>query len=191
LPKFKITLWAHSPIVRIILILNKGTIMQTADYWIQHLKLDAHPEGGFYRETYRSRENIQLCGLPSRFPAPRSFSTAIYFLLRSQDKSLFHRIKSDELWHFHAGSTLHLYVLQKDAFSEFRLGNNPENGDSLQVVIPANAWFGARVPYPEAYTLSSCTVAPGFDFKDFEIAERASLIREFPNQSQIISELTN
>src|SRR5688572_30924599 len=152
--------------------------MQTADYWIHHLNLAPHPEGGFYRETYRSKENIQLCGLPSRFPSPRSFSTAIYFLLRSQDRSLFHRIKSDELWHFHAGSTLRLYVLQQNVLTEFRLGDNLENGDSLQVVIPANAWFGAKVISPDAYTLSTCTVAPGFNFKDFELADRERLLQE-------------
>jgi uncharacterized protein len=164
--------------------------MQTADYWIHHLKLGPHPEGGFYRETYRSKENIQLCGLPSRFPSPRSFSTAIYFLLRSQDKSLFHRIKSDELWHFHSGSPLQLFVLQHGVLSEFRLGSYPENGNSLQVVIPANCWFGAKVMSPDSFTLSSCTVAPGFDFKDFEIADRASLLQEFPNFSEVINDLT-
>ncbi|HEX6226656.1 MAG TPA: cupin domain-containing protein [Chryseolinea sp.] len=164
--------------------------LPTADYWIHHLKLHEHPEGGFYRETYRSKENIQPCGLPLRFPAPRSFSTAIYFLLRSKDRSLFHRIKSDELWHFHAGSALMLYVLHGGTLSEFRLGNNPENGDSLQVVIPGTAWFGAKVVSPEGYTLSSCTVAPGFDFKDFELANRAKLLQEFPNHSAIIEALT-
>lgn len=164
--------------------------MQTADYWINHLKLDPHPEGGFYRETYRSKENIQLCGLPLRFPAPRSFSTAIYFLLRSQDKSLFHRIKSDELWHFHAGATLSIYVLQDEGLSTFQLGDNLEQGEFLQVVIPANCWFGAKVLSPEAYTLSGCTVAPGFDFKDFEIAERKKLLLDFPNHAGIINELT-
>src|SRR5688572_10263722 len=108
--------------------------MQTADYWIHHLNLAPHPEGGFYRETYRSKENIQLCGLPSRFPSPRSFSTAIYFLLRSQDKSLFHRIKSDELWHFHAGSALNIYLLEHGNLKIFKLGDNLEAGELLQVV---------------------------------------------------------
>jgi predicted cupin superfamily sugar epimerase len=164
--------------------------MQTADYWIHHLKLDPHPEGGFYKETYRSKENIQLCGLPFRFSAPRSFSTAIYFLLRSQDKSLFHRIKSDELWHFHAGSTLNIHVLQDGNLSTFHLGNNLEQGEFLQVVIPANCWFGAKVKSPETYTLSGCTVAPGFDFKDFEIADRKKLLLDFPNHAAIINELT-
>ena len=165
--------------------------MQTADYWINRLKLDPHPEGGFYRETYRSKENIQLCGLPSRFASPRSFSTAIYFLLRGQDRSCFHRIKSDELWHYHAGNTLNIYLLQQSGLTVFRLGNNLEDGDSLQVIIPANCWFGAKVISPEAYTLSGCTVAPGFDFKDFEMADRHQLLQEFPAHAEIITALTH
>jgi uncharacterized protein len=165
--------------------------MQTAEYWIHQLKLESHPEGGFYRETYRSKENIQLCGLPSRFPAPRSFSTAIFFLLRSHDKSLFHRIKSDEIWHFHAGAALKIFVLQNDGLSTITLGSNLEHGEFLQVVVPANCWFGAKVIVPETYVLSGCTVAPGFDFKDFEMADRNKLLHEFPDHVEIINELTN
>ena len=162
-----------------------------AEYWIDRLGLQVHPEGGFYKETYRSKENIQVCGLPARFASPRCFSTAIYFLLRSQDRSMFHRIKSDELWHFHFGTSLNIYVLQDEKVSVFKLGSNVENGDSLQLTIPANCWFGARVSSPDTYTLASCTVAPGFDFKDFQIGERKQLIREFPKHGQIIKELTD
>jgi predicted cupin superfamily sugar epimerase len=164
--------------------------MLPAEYWIQHLNLIAHPEGGFYRETYRAEETIQICGLPSRFDAPRNFSTAIYFMLRSQDKSLFHRIKSDELWHFHYGDTLHLYILNKESVNVVKLGSKVHEGDSLQVVIPANCWFGAKVIHPGSYTLSSCTVAPGFDFNDFELADRAKLLLEFPCHKEIINHLT-
>ena len=165
--------------------------MHVSEYWIKHLDLRAHPEGGYYKETYRSTENIQLCGLPSRFSSPRTFSTAIYFLLRSQDKSLFHRIKSDELWHFHYGGSLRIYVLRQENLSIFNLGSDLENGDNLQVVIPANSWFGAKLVLPDSYTLSSCTVSPGFDFKDFELAERHKLLQEFPQHAEIIQELTN
>jgi uncharacterized protein len=166
------------------------TAMYSPEYWIHNLGLESHPEGGYYRETYRSSENIQICGLPARFTSPKSFSTAIYFLLRSQDKSMFHRIKSDELWHFHYGCSLSIYVLQKNNLSVLKLGSDLEHGDSLQVVIPANCWFGARVESPNSYSLSSCTVAPGFDFKDFQIADRQKLLEEFPDHGLIISELT-
>jgi predicted cupin superfamily sugar epimerase len=164
--------------------------MHTAEYWIDKLNLKAHPEGGFYKETYRSTETIALSGLPTRFSSLRNFSTAIYFLLRSQDKSLFHRIKSDELWHFHYGSTLHIYVLHEENVLEYKLGANPELGESLQVVIPANHWFGAKLTTPNTYTLAGCTVAPGFDFMDFEMAERQNLLKEFPTHSRIITALT-
>jgi len=164
--------------------------MHPAEYWISHLSLRPHPEGGFYRETYRSLENIQPCGLPTRFSASRSFSTAIHFLLRSQDRSLLHRIKSDELWHFHYGSMLHIYVLHQEGVALYKLGNDPDAGESLQVVIPANCWFGAKVNAPNTYTLASCTVAPGFDFQDFELGTQNQLLQEFPNHSEIIKALT-
>ena len=164
--------------------------MRPAEYWIKQLQLLPHPEGGFYKETYRSNENIQLPGMPSRFTAPRSLSTAIYFLLRSQDKSLFHRIKSDELWHFHSGSVLHIYVLNHKGVDILKLGNDLENGQSLQVTIPANCWFGAKVTSPDTYVLSSCTVAPGFDFSDFELADRQTLLTEFPDLREIITDLS-
>lgn len=164
--------------------------MHSEEYWIRHLNLLPHPEGGFYRETYRSKEIIPRDGLPARFPAPRNFSTAIYFLLRSQDKSLFHRIKSDELWHFHYGSSLNIYTLIDHVLNVHRLGPDLENGESPQVVIPANCWFGAKVASPNSYTLSSCTVAPGFDFNDFELAKKETLTKEFSQFSELISELT-
>lgn len=161
-----------------------------AKYWIDRLGLMAHPEGGFYKETYRSSENIQVCGLPSRFDSQRSFSTAIYFLLRSRDKSVFHRIKSDELWHFHVGACLNIYVLHEGKLSIYKLGSIIDDGESLQVAIPANCWFGAMVSQPNSYTLASCTVAPGFEFKDFQIGERQQLIQEFPSHREIITKLT-
>ena len=164
--------------------------MQAAQYWIDHLKLQLHPEGGYYRETYRAIENISKMALPERFTGTRSFSTAIYFLLRSQDRSLFHRIKSDELWHFHTGSTLSIYVFTQSSLVVHKLGSDPKKGESLQVVIPANCWFGAKVDTPHSYTLSGCTVSPGFDFADFEMAERSVLVQEFPQYEETITMLT-
>jgi len=160
--------------------------MRSAQYWVDHLMLHSHPEGGYYKETYRSPESISKQELPERFTGQRSFSTAIYFLLRSEDRSLFHRIKSDELWHFHAGSSLSIYVLTKTGLQIHALGDNPQNGESLQIVIPANCWFGAMVNEPDSYTLSGCTVAPGFDFNDFEIAKRETLLQEFPGYEEAI-----
>ena len=164
--------------------------MPSAEYWIKHLDLQAHPEGGFFKETYRSKENIPVTGLPDRFAGERSFSTSIYFLLRAQDHSLFHRIKSDELWHFHAGASLSIYRLDEHGLNVQRLGSDPEQKESLQVIVPANCWFGAIVNEPGGYTLSGCTVAPGFDFRDFELADRQLLLDQFPLYSDAIKMLT-
>ena len=164
--------------------------MQSAEYWIENLHLKPHPEGGFYKETYRSEETISPQGLPSRFPSARSFSTAIYFLLREGDISCFHRIKSDELWHYHAGGSLSIYVLKEGDLVVYQLGADLEKGESLQVVIPANCWFGAKVNDASSYMLSGCTVAPGFDFADFEMATKEELLKTFPAQQSIIEKLT-
>jgi uncharacterized protein len=165
--------------------------MKSAAYWIQQLELKAHPEGGFFKETYRSNETIPSIALPPRFTGSRAFSTSIYFLLRSQDRSMFHRIKSDELWHYYAGSSLTLYVINDDGqLLTYKLGPDVEHGDSLQLVIRAGCWFGAKVNEPESYVLSGCTVAPGFDFNDFEMADRNKLIDAFPEYREIISTLT-
>ncbi|MGC3945144.1 MAG: cupin domain-containing protein [Chryseolinea sp.] len=157
----------------------------TADYWIEHLNLSPHPEGGFYRETYRA------VGKFDRQPNgdERNFSTAIYFLLGKQDRSMFHRIKSDELWHFHAGGRLTIYVLTNSGLISHSLGQDVEHGDQLQVVIPANHWFGAMVT-DGPYVLAGCTVSPGFDFRDFEMANQQDLLTEFPKCTDIIRQLT-
>jgi uncharacterized protein len=163
---------------------------RTAEFWIEHLRLAAHPEGGFYKETYRSKETIPREGLPHRFQGSRNLSTAIYFLLRSSDRSRFHRIKSDEIWHYHAGTSLAIYVLAENKLTIHKLGPDPDRGESLQIVVPADCWFGAKVEQPDSFTLSGCTVAPGFDFQDFEMAETTSLIRDFPDHREIIQLLT-
>lgn len=164
--------------------------MKSASYWIEKLALQPHPEGGFYKENYRATEVIPVQGLPSRFQGERSFSTSIYFLLRSQDISAFHRIQSDELWHYHAGSSLSIYVMGEHGVSVHVLGMDMEKGESLHVVIPANCWFGAKVNTPDGYVLSGCTVAPGFDFADFELASRDELLRTYPQHKSVIEMLT-
>jgi len=168
---------------------NSPTI-RTPEYWIEHLRLLPHPEGGYYRETYRSREEIPGDGLPPRFKGYRSISTAIYFLLTAKDRSVFHRIKSDEAWHFHDGGPLNIYVFNERGLAMHTLGPNPEKGHELQIVVPANRWFGAMTTGDGKYTLTSCTVAPGFDFQDFEIADRNQLLAEFPGEKELIIKLT-
>lgn len=164
--------------------------MKPAEFWIDSLQLLPHPEGGFYKETYRASEKLAQTALPGRYKGERSFSTAIYFLLRSQDRSVFHRIQSDELWHFYAGTALLIYVFEQGELKIYPLGPDPEKGDLLQVVIPAGCWFGAVTEKPESYSLCGCTVAPGFDFVDFEMATRSALLKEFPGHREVILALT-
>lgn len=160
--------------------------------WIAQLKLTPHPEGGYFRETYRSPEEIAPAHLPRRFSGSRSFSTAIYFLLQSHEMSALHRIRSDEIWHFHAGDTISVSVLHPDGrLDVLSIGPSPQRGDTLQGVVPAGCWFGARVRKPGQFALVGCTVAPGFDFRDFEMASRADLLKQFPQHSDTIMDLTH
>ena len=162
-----------------------------AEYWIRAAGLKPHPEGGWYRETYRSPETVAAAGLPPRFGGPRSFSTAILFLLEGQTFSALHRIKADEVWHFHAGGVVRIEILEPAGRARgIRLGVDPVGGTVVQAVVPAGAWFGARLERPDAYALVGCTVAPGFDFADFELADRATLTQQFPQHRALIAELT-
>jgi predicted cupin superfamily sugar epimerase len=165
--------------------------MKDARYWITHLALKPHPEGGFYRETYRCREGIAREHLPERFAGDRSFSTAVYFLLAGDDFSAFHRIRQDEVWHFYDGSTLVVHVIDpQGAYTALKLGRHPERGGALQAVVPAGCVFGAALADPRSYALVGCTVAPGFDFADLEIPGRSELLSRYPQHRAIIECLT-
>ena len=146
----------------------------SAQKLIDELQLAAHPEGGYYRETYRSPETIMTN------EGRRNLSTAIYYLLENEQKSLFHRIKSDELWFFHQGATLEIVLIRDNSIQTILLGNNIEKGETLQAVIPADTWFAAMIKNLSGYALVSCTVAPGFNFLDFELAKKEDLLEQFP-----------
>lgn len=164
-----------------------------ATYYIDKLKLESHPEGGFYKETYRDKNAIGI-GADTSFPNGRNYSTAIYFLLRTEEFSAFHRIKSDELWHFYTGKSLSIYCITPGGKLEIiKLGPDIENGEVFQAVVPAGYWFASRLEKnePGTYALVGCTVAPGFDFKDFEMAGRQQLFNEFPQHMEMITELTH
>lgn len=165
--------------------------MNTAQYWIDKLELKHHPEGGYFNEVYRAKEDIGESALPKRYAGTRSFATSIYFLLPGNEYSAFHRIKSDETWHFYQGGTLELFVLSKNGSLERHLmGSNYESGERFQLTIPRDHWFAARAVMKDSYALVGCTVAPGFHFEDFELADRKSLLQEFPQHTDIINELT-
>ena len=163
---------------------------KTAKHWIDHLGLQAHPEGGFFKETYRSQSKIKHEDLGGGFLGDRNVSTAIYYLLQNDNYSAWHRIKSDEMWHFYDGtSALHIHTLTETGYHIMKLGNNPEKGEELQLVVPANTWFAASLVMPGAYALVGCTVAPGFDFADFEMASKENLLAEFPNEKDAVEQL--
>lgn len=165
--------------------------MKDAQYWIDQLDLEPHVEGGYFKETYRSAENIGKHALPGRFSGDRSFCTAIYFLLHDNQFSVFHRIKQDELWHFYTGDTLMVHIIDRQGnYSQIKLGTNSDAGEVFQTMVPHGSWFGANLESRNSFALVGCTVAPGFDFADLEIAERDVLINLFPEHRQIIKQLT-
>jgi uncharacterized protein len=164
---------------------------KSAQYWIDKLNLIPHPEGGYYRETYRAELSIAQEALPPQFPGSRLISTAIYFLLEGENFSAFHRLRSDELWHFYAGSPIAVHVIEPDGTrSEILLGSDPDAGQVLQGVVRADRWFASRVRDSGSFALAGCTVAPGFDFADFEMGKRAELLRLYPQHQSLIESLT-
>jgi uncharacterized protein len=163
--------------------------MSSSRHWIERLALVRHPEGGWYRETYRSTEAVARAHLPARFDGDRSFSTAIYYLLESGDFSALHRIRQDEVWHHYDGSSLTLHLVSPEGhYSTLGLGRGPEQAP--QAVTPAGWFFAATVDEADSFTLAGCTVAPGFDFADFELPSRAELCGRFPHLRELVERLT-
>ncbi|MBL7743859.1 MAG: cupin domain-containing protein [Chitinophagaceae bacterium] len=164
---------------------------QTADFWIQHLQLSQHIEGGWYTEVYRSSLVLDKGNLPAGFKGERNACTHIYFLLEKKGFSAFHRIMSDELWHFYAGDPLVIYEINgKGELKEHLLGNDIQKGQSLFCTINAGSWFASRVADGSDYGLAGCTVSPGFDFAEFELADRVQLSGEYPQYAGLINSLT-
>ncbi len=162
---------------------------KTAQYWINQLKLDKHPEGGCFKEIYRLEEMAAEDALPEGFSGSRNFSTSIYYLLEGDDFSSFHRIKSDELWHYYAGnSAIEIISIQNGNIVKQLCGNNLEKGEQLQVIVPKNTWFAARLADKTGFALTGCTVSPGFHFEDFEM-DGSKLMEEYPHLIKEIAAL--
>lgn len=180
---------ARPPILRYSLRVTNEA--HDARYWVVKLQLEPHPEGGYYRETYRSDVTISQGALPAGFAGPRAAATAIYFLVESENFSAFHRLRSDELWHYYAGSPLLVHMIDSaGAYSSLILGNDPDAGQVPQAVVPAGYWFASHVADWKSWALVGCTVSPGFDFEDFEIGQRAELIEQYPQHQKVIHRLT-
>lgn len=158
---------------------------------VQFYDLCQHPEGGYFKETFRSREVIPKGALSSQFGGERNCSTAIYFLLPQGTKSHLHKIASDEVWHFYLGGPMDLVEIDTNGLVKVTtLGQDIKSGHKLQHVVPAGNWFGG-FPRPESeYSFLGCTVSPGFDFAEFELGKRSELTNLFPHAEKIITELT-
>jgi uncharacterized protein len=157
----------------------------TAKQIIEHLHMLPHPEGGYYKETYRSADTFF-----TQNGETRNIGTAIYYLLENEDKSHFHRLTSDELWFFHQGTPIEIFCIEENKMVVKLLGNDLANGANPQWLIPADTWFAARVQNSSGFALVSCTVSPGFDFKDFEMAERVVLLNQYPHLTEVIHSFT-
>lgn len=165
--------------------------MPDAQTWIDRLDLAAHPEGGYYRETYRTDESIPVTALPDRFDGARDVAALIYFLLPGDSFSALHRIRQDEAWHFYDGAPVTLHQIAPDgAYTTCTLGRAVDSGQQLHTVVPAGTWFGATVAEDDGYALVGCTTAPAFDFADFELADRAALTEAYPQHRGLIERLT-
>ena len=161
--------------------------MESYNYWIKHLNLQPHPEGGFYRETYKSSFEIDHHSLPVGYSGSRKLSTSIYYLLRSGEISRLHRLQSDELWYYHFGSSLKIVMIDPEGKKITKiLGPRLEKAEQPQVLIPSGTIFGAEVTDSNAFSLLGCLVTPGFEFDDFEVFDKDDLLQAYPKHKDLI-----
>jgi uncharacterized protein len=157
---------------------------QSAAYWIDHLNLQPHPEGGYYKEVFRS--DIEV--VRSSSPKTNKACTSIYYLLEAKDFSAFHRIASDEIWYFHKGEPLHIHVIDDDGVHVVNELSDAPSG-SLSIAIEPGLWFAAEIPLKTGFALASCAVAPGFEFSEFELADKQVLTSLYPQHALVIDKL--
>lgn len=164
--------------------------MYSPEYFIKQLNLEPHVEGGYFKANFVSSENITSNDLRTKFEGERILWTSIYFLLRDGEVSNFHRLKSDEMWYYHAGSPLTIYMISPEGeLTTHELGLNIENGEVPQVLVPKNYIFGSAMNN-EGFSLVGCMVSPGFEFKDFELFKRQYLLDLYPQYKEVIVKLT-
>ena len=165
--------------------------MRTVKEIIKKLALQPHPEGGYFKETYRSADSIPADVLDENFDSKRSVSTGIYYLLESGNFSALHKINQDEMWHFYLGTSVELTMIAENGeLKKVTIGNNIIKGEICQFVVPKHYWFGAKLEKENSYALVGCTVAPGFAFNDFTLGKREHLLKLFPQHTEAIIALT-
>lgn len=164
--------------------------MYTADYFIKKLEMQPHQEGGYFKEIEASSEEITVNNEGIENTVTRKLWTSIYFLLRDGEVSNFHRLKSDEMWYYHAGSSLTIYMISPEGELIIKeLGLEIELGETPQVLVPKGYIFGSAMN-KQGYSLVGCMVSPGFDYHDFELFERAELLKKYPAYEKEILKLT-
>lgn len=155
--------------------------MKTAEYYIKNLNMEAHIEGGYFKESFTSNDEVKK---------DKKLWSSIYFLLKTGEVSNFHRLKSDELWYYHDGEALTIYMITPDGkLVTSLLGNNIENGETPQVLVPKGCIFGSAMNN-EGYALVGCMVSPAFDYKEFELFDREYLLSLYPEHKEVILKLT-
>ena len=158
--------------------------MQSIENLIEQMQLQPHPEGGYYRSTLRADDTLTL------ERGERPLYTSIYFLLRSQDISHFHRLQSDEIWYYHGGSALTIHMIHSDGTYEAqKLGLNVDVGERPQIIVKKNTIFGSSVDEENTFGLVGCMVAPGFDFVDFELFTQQQLLAQYPQHEAVIKKM--
>jgi len=175
---------------KVTLILWENNMI-TAKQIVEKLELEPHSEGGYFKEVYRSADEIKIEGLPERYESTRCFGTSIYYLLEGEQFSAFHKLKSDETWHFYHGSPIIIHQIDEAGnYSKVTLSDNVEQNEQFQFTVPRGTWFAAEVKDKNSYSFVGCAVYPGFDFKDFEMGEKEKLVEIFPNLKDIIDKFT-
>ena len=166
--------------------------MPSAEELIALLNLEPHPkEGGFFRETYRSAEDISHSALPKRYNGMRAHGTAIYYLLTPSTFSALHRLASDEVFHFYLGDPVRMLQLTPDGTGQaIILGSDILAGQQVQTCVPRGVWQGSVLEPGGRFALLGCTVAPGFDYADYEGGDRALLVKAYPRWTDLITRLT-
>jgi uncharacterized protein len=157
---------------------------QDAKYWIERLDMQPHPEGGYYKEVFRSQQQVHRLNAEETKQA----CTSIYYLLEGNDFSGFHRLVSDEIWYFHVGAPVHIHSIDKEGKYQLHELSAAPTGH-FSVVIPGGCWFAAEIPSQQQFSLVSCVVAPGFDFREFEMAKQQELMASYPHHREVITRL--
>jgi hypothetical protein len=164
--------------------------MFSADFFIEKLGMENHVEGGYYKEIYRNSTLVSDDIYSCKFEGHRALSTTIYFLLKSGQFSKFHKLKFDEIWFYHYGCAMNIHIIDENGENKIKkLGLDIEKGELPQILVPANQIFGAEPTGLNSFSLVSCMVSPGFDFRDFVLFEENELISMYPNHAEIIKKL--